>query len=108
MFFKFKEKIAKRNESFFLNEETNFKVLIRCLKHETIEVELTSVTTHNYVKYTCKCGEVLKLAPVDFMYKSDSLQFPNSKNISEHAVYAVDGVKKLYDQIATTFWEDFG
>ena len=95
MFFKFKEKIAKRNESFFLNEETKFKVLIRCLKHETIEVELTSVTTHNYVKYTCKCGEVLKLAPVDFMYKSDSLQFPNSKNISEHAVYAVDGVKKL-------------
>lgn len=105
MFFKFKEKISKRNESFFLDEETDFKVLIRCKDYKDIEVKLTSMTTHNYVRYICKCGEVLKLAPVDFMYKSDSLQFSNSKNISEHSVYAVDGVKKLYDQIASTFWE---
>lgn len=107
MFFKFKEKISNRCKKLFIDEETKFKVMIRCSKSKNVEVELVSITTHNYTKYTCECGDVLKLAPVDFMYKSDIIQFPNHKNISKHVVYAVGGVDKLYDQIVSSYYGDF-
>lgn len=106
--FKFKDQKSTRLDHFY--EDNNglykFEVLVGCFHSKgKLKVELESVSTHHYVKYKCGCGEVLKLAPVDFMYESDEIQFVNGNIQARHAVRSIGGVKILRDKIYTSFWE---
>lgn len=106
MLFKRKDSKSERLPHFYENRNVKFKVKIRCIETKgTKDIELESISTHHHVLYTCACGETLKIAPIDFMYQSDSIQYAGKSIHAQHAVYADGGIKFLFDKIVTTFWE---
>lgn len=78
-----KEYKSPRSPSLYDNskKEYKFTVKIECynnrspvpFKSESI-VEITAFSTHHCVKYECKCGTILELAFIDYVYAKDSIQ----------------------------------